>query len=236
VAADSQPWEIAMLLRLWKSLPDPLKDRLKSSVRRGLQRGPFRAVALHKYLSSIGWNLSEETRKSVDASGRPLPWLTYSAISFLADRVTAELDVFEYGMGNSTLWWADRVRTVTSCEHDVQWYEATRSRAPANADLTHIPLKDDGDYCRAALRSGRKYHIVVIDGRDRVNCAKQCLGALRPDAVVIWDNSERPKYQPGIDILRSSGFKEIFFDGLGPVNNYPWRTSIFYRPENCLGI
>lgn len=31
--------------------------------------------------------------------------------------------VIEYGCDNSTLWWANRVKHVISCEHDRQWYE-----------------------------------------------------------------------------------------------------------------
>ena len=81
-----------------------------------------------------------------------------------------------------------------------------------------------------------EFDCVVIDGRDRVNCARHALGALTAGGVIVWDNSDRDCYQEGFDFLRDHGFRRIDFWGLGPINAYPWCTSIFYRDGNCLGL
>jgi len=47
--------------------------------------------------------------------------MTYPAIRFLERRLSNSLEVFEFGSGNSTLWWAERVSRIDSCEHDAQW-------------------------------------------------------------------------------------------------------------------
>jgi hypothetical protein len=69
-----------------------------------------------------------------------------------------------------------------------------------------------------------------------VNCALNAVSALAASGVIIWDNAERPEYASGIAGLEQQQFRRLDFDGLGPVNSYGWRTSIFYRDGNCLGV
>jgi hypothetical protein len=172
----------------------------------------------------------------VTRDGAPLPWITYPALRFLEPRLSRSMEVFEFGSGNSTLWWAERVARVTSCEHDAQWFERTRARLPANASVSHYSLEPDGDYSRAAQAAQQDFDIVVIDGRDRVNCAKHSLSALKPAGVIVWDNSDRSEFREGLDLLTPLGFRSLDFEGLGPVNSYVWMTSILYRDVNCFSI
>jgi predicted O-methyltransferase YrrM len=165
-----------------------------------------------------------------------LPWYTYAATAFLTKRIGPGLSVFEYGSGNSTLWWARRVRRVVSCEHDAGWAQRLSPDLPANAQLMVQELEPDGAYCRAILQADDAFEIVVIDGRDRVNCARHTVERLTENGVIIWDNSDRPHYQPGFDFLAGRGFRAIEFAGFGPASYVPWQTSIFYRDKNCLGI
>lgn len=187
------------------------------------------------YLERSGWFKSRQRRQPVDSQGEPIPWITYPAIHFLNGRVRPEMRVFEFGSGASTLWWARRVRSVTSCEHDLAWFERTRASVPSNVQLSHV-AREGQQYSREILRYERAFEIVVIDGRDRVECAKNCLGALTADGVVIWDNSDREEYQPGFDFLLQHGFRRLDFTGLGPLVAFDWCTSIFYRDQNCLGL
>jgi hypothetical protein len=188
------------------------------------------------WLTENGWVRTSLERQPMTREGRPLPWMTYPAIGFLEGRLSKSMEVFEFGAGNSTLWWAERVGRIDACEHDPGWYEATRARLASNASLIHHPLEPDGDYCRAAEATRSEYDLVVIDGRDRVNCARHSLAALKPAGVFVWDNSDRPEFEEGLRIVKPLGFRTLDFEGLGPVNPYPWRTSILYRDGNCLGI
>ena len=81
-----------------------------------------------------------------------------------------------------------------------------------------------------------QFDVLVIDGRDRVNCARHGLAALRPGGVVIWDNSDRQEYLEGYRLLAAAGFRRLDFWGPGPLATRRWCTSIFYREGNCLGI
>lgn len=194
------------------------------------------AQKMYPYLAETGWIESRQTRRPVDREGRPLPWITYPAIAFLDGRVKPDFTVFEFGSGNSTLWWAERVSHVTCVEHDPEWAEEIASKVPDNVDFNHVALEPDGDYCRFAAASGRQYHVIVIDGRDRVNCALRSVEHLRDDGVFVWDNTERRRYEVGLRRLREMGFRQIGFRGPLPIVNWECETSVLYRPENCLGL
>jgi hypothetical protein len=187
-------------------------------------------------LTRSGWVSSYNSRRPEDADGNPLPWYTYAAISFLEPLVSDGLSVFEFGSGNSTLWWAERARRVTSVEHNPEWGAIMEDRLPPNVAYRQVPLSRDGEYCRVAEREEGPFDVIVIDGRDRNNCALHSLSALAPDGVIIWDNSERDEYEPGYAFLGDHGFRRLRFSGMGPVNARPWETSVFYRSANNLGI
>ena len=188
------------------------------------------------YLQVSGWFESFRTGIPVDANSTAIPWMTYSSISFLEKRINADMSVFEYSCGNSTLWWSKRVRQLVSCEHDKAWYQRMKQLIPANVDLFHIDLEYGGAYSQKISQYSQAFDIVVIDGRDRNNCAKNCLGALQEQGVIIWDNSDRECYQDGFEYLLAKGYKRLDFEGIGPVNVYAWCTSIFYKKENCLNL
>ncbi len=188
------------------------------------------------YLRESGWINSHRTRSAVDAESRPVPWYRYAATDFLAARISPELDVFEFGSGNSTLWWAQRVRSVVAVEHDPGWATEVAAAAPANAEVLRVPVEPDGDYCRTPQRLERAFHVLVIDGRDRVNCARQGVSTLTDDGVIVWDDSHRRRYAIGLSYLEQRGFRQLEFTGLGPIEASAGETSILYRPGNCLGI
>lgn len=187
-------------------------------------------------LREDGWFRSFREKMPVDAEGNPLPWITYPAIEFLTPRVDAGMSVFEYGCGASTLWWAGRVREVVSVEHDRVWYEKLSPRMPANVTLRHVPLGGVDDYPRAVAEYHNRFHLVVLDGRDRVRCSFHTPDSLTPDGVILWDNSDRSEYAEGYRFLGDRGFRRIQFTGYAPGCIDKTETSIFYRDGNCLGI
>lgn len=187
-------------------------------------------------LKEVGWFRSHEEGDSVDADGNPLPWITYPAIDFLQRRVNKDMTVFEYGCGSGTLWWSSKVREIVSVEHDKDWYQKILAVKPPNVSIYNIALETDGKYSKKVAEWTNTFDIIIIDGRDRVNCARNSLKALKSDGVIIWDNSDRSEYQEGYDLLLKNGFKKIEFVGMCPVVNFKTETSIYYRNNNILGI
>lgn len=187
------------------------------------------------WLRDVGWFESFRTGAPVDAGGRPVPWLTYPAIAFLEGRVHPHFKVFEFGAGNSTMWWSERVTEVVSCEHDPEWYEQIRSRSPKNSRIELRSLKD-GSYVSFIDEFPARFDVVVIDGRERNECARRCLPALNASGVILWDNTDRARYAEGLAFLAEMGFRRIDFPGLTPGSIENAQTSILYRSDNCLGI
>jgi len=195
----------------------------------------LRSLSRASHLHSSGWFESFKEGMAIDGLGSPIPWITYGAIRFLAERVNPMMSLFEYGSGNSTLWWSSRVGRITSCEHDAAWYLLMKDRLPAKVRYVQAELST-GQYARQIESEDAQFDIVVIDGRDRVQCAKSSSGALALGGVIVWDNTDRPEYREGYEFLRDLGFRRVDFWGMGPINTYESSTSIFYRSENCLGL
>jgi precorrin-6B methylase 2 len=187
-------------------------------------------------LKEDGWFRSFREEASVDGDGNPIPWMTYPAIEFLKLRIRTEWSVFEFGCGRGTLWWASRVREVISLEHDHNWYQQIAPTLPKNVILNQVNLILGGAYSKKIREYQRKFDIVILDGRDRVNCAINSLEALKPSGVIIWDNSDRKEYDQGYRFLFENGFRKIEFIGFAPIVNFKSETGIFYRSGNCLGI
>lgn len=190
-----------------------------------------------RYLTPLGWTRSSASRTPVDEQGAPIPWFSYASIFFLKDRLTKDMSVFEYGSGNSTLWFSQRVGEVVSLEHDVAWYERMKRSLEKLEGVTYIYRDlDSGDYAAEVTKHKAAFDIIIVDGRQRVLCAKNSVAALTERGVIIWDNAEREVYQEGYEHLLSLGFRRLDFNSLGPINRYASTTAIFYKPGNCLGI
>ncbi|MFV9484344.1 hypothetical protein ACNI3T_10910 [Christiangramia sp. ASW11-125] len=189
------------------------------------------------YLKETGWNHSVKQTSSVDKFGEAIPWFTYPCFRFLNTRLKKDLKIFEFGSGNSTLWFSKNSQKVFSVEHDKEWFEKLKIDLSnrGNVDYVHRTLTN-GDYKNEILEYENFFDIIIIDGRDRVNCIFNSLGALKKSGVIILDNSDRDRYLEAISFLEEKGFRSIDFWGIGPMNHEEWCTSIFYRSGNCLGI
>ncbi len=99
------------------------------------------------YLLKSGWLESAE-RKLALRNGEPVPWFTYAAIDFLEKNISPDLSLFEYGGGQSTLFWARRLREVVAIDHDPSFVEHIAPLLPANAKFYLVP---EGQGDRALL-------------------------------------------------------------------------------------
>jgi hypothetical protein len=188
------------------------------------------------YLKDIGWFNAFKNKKPLDSKNQPIPWVSYPFINFIEKRLNKSYDIFEFGSGYSTLYYAERVKSVTSVEHDKDWYQEIKSTMPTNVNLIYQELNYDGDYCRTTGRTQEKYDLIVVDGRDRVNCVRYSLGSLKEGGVIILDNSDRDEYVNAYQILAANHFKNIEFWGLAPGFLHTTCTTVFYQSSNCLGI
>lgn len=190
---------------------------------------------LNRQLKRDGWFLSMRKGIPLDGSATPIPMLTYPFLKFLEKRINREMTVFEYGSGNSTLWWAKRVNRVVACEHDKGWFEKMSRDVPAHAEVKYVPLERE-DYANFVKQYRNEFDVVVIDGRDRIKCAINSVPALKEGGVIIWDDTERDFYREGFRQLSELGYKQLEFEGLRPTRADYSITSIFYKEGNCFNL
>ena len=181
-----------------------------------------------------GWLKSKELHMPVDFKRRPLPWYTYPAINFVGKRLRPDMKVFEFGSGNSTLWYAKMVGEVISVEHNKGFYNKMKPKITHLKNITYIHSSPK-HFAYKIHEYSQKFDVIIIDGINRYACLRSATQKLKADGVIILDNTDRP-YKPLIEKLTELKFKEIEFKGFGPIGSKEWETSIFYRENNCFGI
>ncbi len=194
------------------------------------------SVGVKGYLAEIGWFKTWHCKSPLDENGNPIPWVTYSFIDFIKTRIKKEHRIFEFGSGNSTFFYAGLAGEVVSVEHDQAWFNKISDKKAENAKMIFCRLTPDGDYCRTPLAGKDKFDIIIVDGRDRVNCCMHAVNALSENGVIVLDDSEREFYQSAVHSLQNQGFRHIEFTGISPGLFYRKATTIFYKGDNCLGI
>lgn len=189
------------------------------------------------YLFDQGWFQSLKSRSPVDSKFQPLPWVTYSFIDFIQERLNKELNLFEYGSGQSTHYYSRYVKKVWSAEHDLDWFSKVKEKMPFNAELIYTSLEGSGDkYAESITIPNKKFDVVIVDGRKRNLCLKTAVNFLSPHGVLVLDDSERRDYIEGVQFLLKLGFRKIDFFGVSPGLFYKKSTTVFYRNDNCLNI
>lgn len=187
------------------------------------------------YLYQTGWIKSFKKKQPVDNSGNEIPWLSLPCVHFLDARINNSMKVFEYGLGNSTFWFSKRVKEVISVDHDEAWYNFVKKKLVSdNVKLLYSDI--ELDYINKSSAFGQKFHIIIIDGRKRVESCMVGINNLTPDGVVIFDDSQREEYYPALKHMVGKGFKRIDFWGMNAGSIDFKCTSIFYKENNCLAI
>jgi hypothetical protein len=188
-------------------------------------------------LKDQGWFLSFEKSQPINNSGQPIPWITYPAIYFLEKRLqnVTNLSIFEYGAGNSSLWWTNYSSKVDSVEHDPAWFQSILKIKNGKLNIYLENLESD-QYIKKPLSLNQKYNIVVVDGRRRVECVKNSIAALKEDGILILDNSNRSEYLEAFSFLEMQGFHHVEFGGMTPMGVELSETAIFYREKNFLNL
>lgn len=189
-----------------------------------------------QYLVDIGWINAFKSKSSVDKNNNPIPWVTYPFIDFITPRLNKSMVIFEFGSGNSTLFYSKRVKRVVAVEHNLEWYEKLKSSLPKNVEIIYKELSSQNNYASSILEINAKFDIVIIDGEERNECMKISVEALKENGVVVLDDSEREEYTEGIEYLSSKSFKRIDFWGISPGYLNRRATTVFYKSNNCLGI
>jgi hypothetical protein len=174
-----------------------------------------------------GHHYSFREKQCIDKNGYPVPWYTYPAIEYLKQLDFSGKNVFEYGSGNSSIFWARKAMSVTSIENNKKWFLLIENKKHKNQKLLFI--ENEEEYINFISKNGMKYDLIIIDGICRLACAKVSVNFLEKGGLIILDNSDW--YPETARFLRDSGLIQVDFTGLGPINYYTWTTSLFFHRD-----
>jgi len=187
------------------------------------------------YLYESGWMQSYASKKPINLSGEPMPWLSLPFVHFLEPKLKDSMQMFEYGAGYSTLYFKERVGVVHSVEHDKNWLDQIALHLQSSNVNVQFKSLDEG-YVKSITQSGKKYDLVIVDGRMREQCAIFAADFLTEQGVLVLDDSEREKYSAIPLLLEKKGFKKIDFWGMALGGVHKKNTSLFYKANNILEI
>jgi hypothetical protein len=168
---------------------------------------------------------SKILKKSVNAENEPIPWFTYPAIDYLKQLDLSNKAMLEWGAGNSSLFFAKKVKSLYSIEHDKDWFKKVEQFNIENQTLIFADL----NYEIEPKKLADGFDIILIDGIKRDACAKVSITMINKGGLIILDNSDRHPYIA--ESFRNVGFIQVDFHGFGPINEYSWTTSIFLHRD-----
>ena len=165
--------------------------------------------------------------------------------------------VFEYGGGNSTLWLAKQVKSLTTVEHDAGWFTRIEQqlaeagltncvvlfRKPQDAETT-TPEAANGDgigylseKCPGSFAAyvqtidefpDNSFDLVFVDGRSRAACLHHAARKVRPGGFLVLDDSNRERYQKAVQWLEAWVRRD--FCGIKPFQSRLGYTTCWIKP------
>jgi predicted O-methyltransferase YrrM len=167
-----------------------------------------------------------------------LPWFAYAAIDFLKHYLRREMRVFEFGSGGSTLFLAQRCKSVTSVEDNAHWREIVAAkvtrRGVKNVDLRHVPVAFTteeafaaSDYLQAVRQS--VFDVIVVDGTEwtsniRPICFRAAEEQIKFGGIIVVDDSWR--YRQLRQMNRAQRFE--IFESVGPARFGVTSTDVYF--------
>jgi predicted O-methyltransferase YrrM len=156
--------------------------------------------------------------------GADEPWLTRDFINIFSSWDTKEWTMFEWGTGASTYWFSQRVKFLVSMDNNPSWFNLTKGILEkaliTNVDFHLQPLNIVAYYDTILKYS--PFDCILIDGRNRVVCSEYAVKNIKPDGIIILDNSERPRYKEIFETLK--GF-EHYSTSNGMWSTDYWRAN-----------
>ncbi len=174
------------------------------------------------------------------------PWMSDEEIDEIKNWLKKDLIFFEWGCGGSTVEFSKFVKEYYSVEHDFKWYRKVLKNVGGNVNLFYVPpnvlglewfpvfnegsIGEFRDYVKFVNVIGsfdKKFDVVLIDGRARVDCAIEVLPYLKENAIVFIHDFERDYYW---DVLKFYKVERVV-DKLGVLKVKNGREGVGDRGE-----
>ena len=135
------------------------------------------------------------------------PHLKIREWSYLKSRIERDHSILEYGSGYSTIHLSRKNYKIHSIEHNLSWFVKINNNIKKfnKAKVHYVPaiVVHEGlinkrisfnSYIEFPKTLNKKFNIVIIDGRERVKCAKAIINLLHDDHKIFIHDWNRKKY------------------------------------------
>ncbi len=164
------------------------------------------------------------------------PEWTVGATDYIRRFLMSDDVVFEWGAGRSTIWLAERAKSVHTVESDPERYTAVAMelglRGLTNATVYFAP--ETLDYAHTILCWKRKFHMLAINERgnySRLECAIMAVRRGFRGSLILLNDSDNPAHHQEAEYLTDwtakGGRRERYYD---QDNGNEWETSVHSRP------
>jgi hypothetical protein len=164
----------------------------------------------------------------------PVPWLTFDATRAICAALPPGARVFEFGAGNSTIFWARRAASVCSVEDDAGWM------ALLNAKLKELRISNTHVLHETEMQAyvhtigawpDEHFDLVIVDGAWRRECVAAAVRHVKKGGMLVVDNTDwhwfRAERLAGIP----PGWRRRVYAGYAPMIGYKSETTVFRRVD-----
>ncbi|TDK51426.1 class I SAM-dependent methyltransferase [Algoriphagus formosus] len=184
---------------------------------------------------------------------RQLPWINHFACERLRELIKPGMNILEFGLGGSTLFFRNLGASVYSIEHDDEWFQTVKKELENDKMVSLHLYKPEIDqpeiedkyrsvhglfsegmswkaYAHAADNlPNEAFDLILIDGRARPECLRNSISKLKPGGMLVFDNSERESYQQAMDDLMGNWRCEKY-QGVQICDPFFSETRIYFKP------
>lgn len=152
------------------------------------------------------------------------PWYTSPFLERLRDWDMSNWKVFEYGCGDSTLWWRKKAKEVISIDSNEEWSKKT------NVNFT----KDKNEfitYPKQFINDGL-FDCIIIDGEPiewRDECVSTALECLKEGGILIIDNYLQDSVDLGRWPIANDVLKDIDYEIFKEPEHVDWKTAFWVK-------
>jgi len=172
-----------------------------------------------------------------------IPWITPESFDHVESLVQSNWNVFEWGAGGSTIYWARHCAHVISVEHNSEWIRRVKEMfAKFRVDVSRINLVYKRGLPESEKDRFRPYADVILDYPDesfdlvfvdgeassRGWCLTNAMLKVKMGGILLLDNSDWLKREIG-DEWKRTDYVEKDLEWVGQSGTFDWWTSIFVK-------
>lgn len=117
---------------------------------------------------------------------------------------------------------------MTAVEHDDHWVKRLKTAAMTNVTCAFAKREDieTGQDYLAVLPTGRRYHVIALDGLHYHACAAAVRSLMEAGGVLVLDNADY--YPATCALLREQAFLQVDMAGFKPCHADTQVASLFF--------